>query len=210
MYKNDIYHLQTIGRYYQRSRDKAHPGQERVLHRVVWTDHFGPIPKGMEIHHKDGNWKNNSIHNLELDRRRSHASYHLRKRWENPAFRARAINRIPNFVAKSLIWHRSLEGREWHRQNGILNWKKRKPTKRTCLVCGREFSAFYKRAALCSKKCSNKHYSGKYDDVPTVCAACGKPFMANRYSKASHCSKSCTTAAMWKARKGVQPDLAGT
>jgi hypothetical protein len=38
-------------------------------HRKIWSDHFGPIPKepcgrSYEIHHKDGDYTNNSIDNL--------------------------------------------------------------------------------------------------------------------------------------------------
>lgn len=38
--------------------------------------HYGPIPKGFIIHHKDGDKTNNSIDNLELMSRARHASIH--------------------------------------------------------------------------------------------------------------------------------------
>ncbi len=38
----------------------------RMEHDVVWEKHFGNIPKGMQIHHKDGDKTNNDISNLEL------------------------------------------------------------------------------------------------------------------------------------------------
>src|SRR4051794_16489510 len=34
------------------------------LHQEVWRAHRGPIPKGYEIHHHDGDTSNNSINNL--------------------------------------------------------------------------------------------------------------------------------------------------
>ena len=41
-------------------------GKQRFEHCVVWEKHYGPIPKGMQIHHKDGNKQNNNIDNLIL------------------------------------------------------------------------------------------------------------------------------------------------
>lgn len=38
----------------------------RRLHRVVWEAFNGPIPKGMQVDHKDGNKKNNRLDNLQL------------------------------------------------------------------------------------------------------------------------------------------------
>lgn len=39
---------------------------KRSLHRVVWEHHFGAIPKGYFIHHKNGNRSDNDIENLEM------------------------------------------------------------------------------------------------------------------------------------------------
>ena len=36
------------------------------LHRYIWQHNYGYIPKGCEIHHKDGNVDNNDRHNLVL------------------------------------------------------------------------------------------------------------------------------------------------
>jgi hypothetical protein len=35
-------------------------------HRVIWEMHYGPIPKGMQIDHMDGNPRNNYLSNLRL------------------------------------------------------------------------------------------------------------------------------------------------
>jgi hypothetical protein len=36
------------------------------IHRIVVEAHFGPIPEGMEVNHKDGDKSNNRLDNLEL------------------------------------------------------------------------------------------------------------------------------------------------
>ena len=48
-------------------------------HRLVWKNHFGEIPKGFQIHHKDGNKLNNSIENLELVPFKEHQRIHALK-----------------------------------------------------------------------------------------------------------------------------------
>ena len=51
-------------------------------HILVWQHYNGPIPAGMEIHHKDGDKLNNEIDNLELidslSHRHLHAGYEMR------------------------------------------------------------------------------------------------------------------------------------
>lgn len=51
-------------------------GRYVYLHREVYEMHYGPIPSGYIVHHKDGNKLNNSIENLELLSRAEHASVH--------------------------------------------------------------------------------------------------------------------------------------
>lgn len=51
-------------------------GKNHYLHRYVWEQANGPIPKNMVIHHKDfnrGNWK---LENLELLTRAEHIKLH--------------------------------------------------------------------------------------------------------------------------------------
>lgn len=50
--------------------------KNKRLHRVIWEEHFGKIPKDFIIHHKDGNVKNNNINNLEMLSKFEHNSLH--------------------------------------------------------------------------------------------------------------------------------------
>lgn len=54
-------------------------GENVHLHRYVWEKHFGKIPDGFIVHHKDENKMNWSIGNLELVSR----SEHIRKHQHN-------------------------------------------------------------------------------------------------------------------------------
>jgi len=46
------------------------------VYRSIYRDHFGPIPKGYQIHHIDGNYENNDISNLECLSPKEHALRH--------------------------------------------------------------------------------------------------------------------------------------
>ena len=47
-----------------------------ALHRQIWIDNFGEIPKKFVVHHKDENPLNNELSNFELISFSSHASMH--------------------------------------------------------------------------------------------------------------------------------------
>ena len=46
--------------------------RQELLHRVIWSDHNGPVPPGSIIRHKDGNPSNNEISNLECVNKQEH------------------------------------------------------------------------------------------------------------------------------------------
>ena len=57
--------------YYTCSNENKKKGYS-TLHRDIWCyEHNAEIPEGYDIHHKDGNYLNNNIENLELITRRS-------------------------------------------------------------------------------------------------------------------------------------------
>ena len=63
VYRDTVYWIQNSGRYFS-AREPVHG--ERMLHRRVWAERKGPIPEGHEVHHKDRDWRNSEIGNLEL------------------------------------------------------------------------------------------------------------------------------------------------
>ena len=45
-------------------------------HRYVWIKHYGPIPRGYDIHHINENKHDNRIENLKLLSRKEHIKIH--------------------------------------------------------------------------------------------------------------------------------------
>lgn len=57
-------------------------GVTKSAHRVIWEKAHGPIPKGHEVHHIDGNGNNNSLDNLILLTTSEHKHLHGKLRSE--------------------------------------------------------------------------------------------------------------------------------
>lgn len=60
---------------YRRMRD-AESGRLRFEHVLVWESHNGPVPAGIQFHHRDGDKLNNSIGNLEAVDATTHKRLH--------------------------------------------------------------------------------------------------------------------------------------
>jgi hypothetical protein len=69
-----VYSLKSTG-YFTRTN-----GERHLLHRDMWEHHFGPIPDGWDIHHKDENKANNTIENFECIPKADHTRCHNPKR----------------------------------------------------------------------------------------------------------------------------------
>lgn len=61
--------------------------QGKLLHRLVYEEHFGPIPEGFHIHHLDNDKNNNALENLVLISKSNHHKLHFNMvnnpRWGN-------------------------------------------------------------------------------------------------------------------------------
>lgn len=66
--------IDSKGYYIITSKKEKNKG--KFLHRLIYEDHFGEIPKSCVIHHIDGNKNNNDINNLQCMARSFHIWYH--------------------------------------------------------------------------------------------------------------------------------------
>lgn len=161
----------------------------RILHRVIYEDHVGPIPDGMHVHHADENPSNNSPENLVLVSPKEHVALHWTperaKRQREHAERIRPLARK---------WHGTEEGRAWHREHAEkIGFGKGTAKEYECEQCGNTFASTKSSAVrFCSNKCkaAARRASG-VDDVERECVECGKSFRVNRYAKTVTCSRSC-------------------
>ncbi len=188
VYKGCKYRLQSTGTHY-RSWPKD-PNQEASLHRFIWIEHNGPIPEGMVIHHKDGDWQNNNIENLEMMPRGKHQSLHVTEKMSDQ-----------DHFKKMYEWHRSLKGRKWFKGQGKRSWKGRKPLPVKCSICGGKYKTFFpSRSRFCSSTCQAREYRRKCATAHGECASCGKGFVFNKYKAQVCCSRSCATRYRFSLR----------
>jgi len=157
------------------------------LHRIIWEIHKGPIPKGFDIHHKDGNKLNNTIDNLECISHPEHLSLHMSQNSEK-------IHR----------WHKTKKGRLFLGEKSKTLWKNRKVHTLTCLHCGKEFQAKQiDRAKYCDNNCEQAARRARGDDlIDRSCAACGKTFRVNKYHKTLTCGYVCGGVYRTRNAKG--------
>ena len=63
------------------------PYKGKLLHRLIYEEIYGSIPKGYAIHHIDGDKTNNNPGNLMLLSKSNHHKLHMNKtnhpRWDN-------------------------------------------------------------------------------------------------------------------------------
>lgn len=61
---------------YYKITTKKEGNFEKYLHRLIYEEHYGEIPKGHVVHHKNENKLDNRIENLELLTKGEHTLHH--------------------------------------------------------------------------------------------------------------------------------------
>lgn len=170
----------------------THNGKRERLHVYVWRYFNGPVKDGYHVHHKDENKDHNDIENLTCIRGETHMKYHLLKYTANHR-EEMAENLVKYARPKASEWHKSEDGRKWHREHWAESLGTVQLKERTCTFCGKKY--FTKRteaSRFCSNNCkaAARRKSG-VDDETRKCQVCGKEYQTNKYSPARFCSAEC-------------------
>lgn len=165
-------------------------------HQWVWINHHGKPPKGYHIHHIDEDKSNNSIENLELMKNARHLRMHMAKNMMDPIKRQIAKNQCEKIRPLAKKWHKSEEGRAWHKYHAIKhNFGNGPLCDYKCLLCGKEYKSKIiaeNRTKFCSNKCkSSWRRREKIDNIEIICTICLQKFNKSKYSKQKYCSKKC-------------------
>ena len=170
------------------------------MHVYVWEYYNSKVPKGYEIHHRDGNKANNDISNLQLVDAKDHRKIHsIQLTEEQREWRRQNLARTAR--PKASEWHKSEEGRAWHKQQ----YEKTKEVlhqqvERVCANCGKTFIGHH-TSKYCSNACksADRRRSG-VDNVERNCVICGKSYITSKYSKVQTCSLQCRGKLNWEHR----------
>lgn len=127
------------------------------LHIYIYEKYNGKIPKGYEVHHIDHNKDNNEIDNLKLLTRKEHNKIHKEEMSEEEK-QKRRDNLNKNARPKAIEWHKSKEGKEWHKKHyDKMKNKLYKKYKFNCLNCGKEFESTQIKSKYCCVSCKGKY-----------------------------------------------------
>lgn len=195
------YRLMGTRKYYL-SQSTTNEGRKapKGLHVAIWEFFSGKtVPQGFHIHHKDGNTFNNEFSNLECLSRSEHCKKTNYKT-------ERVKKHLDKVRPLASAWHRSEEGRSWHRQHA----KERLPTfyQCVCSLCGSIFEAKSPNGRFCSRKCETQ-YRWNYEcySVTKKCEICGQEFTSiegGGRKPRTTCSRACSRKLGWN-RARLQP-----
>lgn len=162
----------------------------RRLHSELWISRHGPIPKDHVVHHRDGNPLNNDPDNLECIHRDEHYELHAAEK-RIPTGDTDHLKKIRLLASE---WHRSEEGRSWHREHGKACWDGKRKRRERCEHCDKIYwtRSMHGRERFCSINCraAARRKSG-VDNEPRTCGYCGATFTVNKYAKTRFCSRIC-------------------
>lgn len=193
---------QDSDRSYLRGRGLVNGKSRKVyLHRYKWERLVGPIPDGYEIHHKDGNTHNNALENLECVKGSEHRSAHAIINWSDPGFRKKMQPHVESLTELAKPWHKSDEGREWHRLHAS---KEKRSRTLTCMHCGREYEGRVKRSEnFCGQTCWRMYAGPSKKSEARTCPTCGTVFTVRKCLKKRYCTLKCGAVNKGGSKKRV-------
>lgn len=167
------------------------------LHNYVWEFYNGPIPKGYHVHHIDHNPDNNEIENLQLLSEHEHLCLHAALQ-EKEVVR-KNLQKYAQPAATA--WHKSEEGRKWHKTHNKLaiDAACKDLVTKVCQCCGKEYQVpkfCSEGSRFCSENCKAQwRRDAGIDNVEVACKICGAKFITNKYAKKLYCSDACRLKA---------------
>jgi len=183
------YKYQKENGYFKRVQN----GKTVYLHREIYKDHYGGIPEGMEIHHKDHDKSNNNPSNLEALTPQQHRQHH-EEHLTDEQRELRRLNLELNARPAASKWHGSEEGLKFHREH-YQKYKNKlhHKVKRLCNFCSSAFKTPLKNTnAFCSNKCKSAYRRASgVDLINRICVVCLAEFKNDKYSKQRTCSRKC-------------------
>lgn len=185
-YKGKIY------RYTYCSKGQGYYRRTETLHRTIWEDHHGEIPKEHHIHHIDGNTRNNAISNLECIHLKEHHRIHFSS--------AKQIAHLHAVREKAHLWHKSKKGRRRLSKVSKAAWKTREAIPFVCSVCGIAGMTMNRAGTkYCSQKCrSRAGYLAMF--VKKKCLLCDSEYQT-AHGKTRTCSPLCASRLTAKVKK---------
>ena len=140
----------------------------RYAHRVIYEQHYGPIPNGWVVHHRDEDKSNNDPANLEAMPRGEHMRLHATGKTNSDnqrraAAATMAALRSPKpgkclecgtgFVSTS-----SGKPGQFCSRSCLERWRGNRfvPEQRNCLVCSSEYLAVKRFQRYCCKVCNSR------------------------------------------------------
>lgn len=144
VYRGETFRRYSATSYFMPSRQAYYQRGIEALHREVYKHEVGPIPDGWDIHHIDRDPASNGVANLVAMPVDEHHRLHNAEHGFSPQARA-----------AQHAWHRSEDGRAFHRQNGRRIWENRAAVDVVCQQCGNTYSTkrVWSKRDLCSDRC---------------------------------------------------------
>lgn len=180
------------------STKKMDSGKRERLHTYLWRFYNGSIPEGYHIHHVDKDKNNNNIENLTCIPSSTHLSFHSKERAVTEHDKIIA-NLSENALPKAIEWHKSGQGRDWHKKHyNEMKDKLYVMQEYVCLTCGKCFKSTNTGSKFCCNSCKSEYRrKSGVDNETRICQWCGKEYVTNKYSKSETCSAKCRNFLRW-------------
>ena len=148
----DEKHVKFDGQVFYKHKD-GHFIRTVSLHEAVWRFHFGDIPEGYVIHHRNRDKADNRIENLQLMTNEEHRAWH--NQHDKISYRCDYCGKE---IEKSVTGRSGklhfCSGQCWGR---YIAENKLYHEEHNCVICGKKFSSLkYSKTKTCSPECRSK------------------------------------------------------